>query len=73
MLGLVIVTDAISALGLEDGVHNIGQQKIEVREKKAYVAGTETLCGSVANMIECLRIFKEATGKNKDTCLDFLL
>ncbi|KAF4524689.1 hypothetical protein B566_EDAN009533 [Ephemera danica] len=56
------VTDAISALGLQEGTHHIGQMDVEVKENKAYVAGTTTLCGSIASMIECVRFFKEATG-----------
>ncbi|XP_035734323.1 N-acetylglucosamine-6-phosphate deacetylase-like isoform X1 [Vespa mandarinia] len=60
--GLVLVTDAISALGLKEGVHQLGQLDIEVRKGRAYIAGTNTLCGSVAEMSECVRIFKEATG-----------
>lgn len=59
--GLIIVTDAISAMGLEDGMHRIGQFSIEVRNHKAYVAGTNTLCGSIAPMDECVRIFLSAT------------
>ncbi|XP_034670972.1 N-acetylglucosamine-6-phosphate deacetylase [Drosophila subobscura] len=59
--GLVLVTDAISALGLEDGVHHIGQLPLEVRRGKAFIAGTETLCGSIAPMDECVRIFHKAT------------
>ncbi|XP_030568592.1 N-acetylglucosamine-6-phosphate deacetylase [Drosophila novamexicana] len=59
--GLILVTDAISALGLEDGVHHIGQLPLEVKGGKAFIAGTETLCGSIAPMDECVRIFKRAT------------
>ncbi|XP_011499907.1 PREDICTED: putative N-acetylglucosamine-6-phosphate deacetylase [Ceratosolen solmsi marchali] len=60
--GLILVTDAISALGLEEGIHQLGQLSIEVRAGSAYIAGTNTLCGSIANMAECVRFFKEATG-----------
>lgn len=60
--GLVLVTDAISALGLKEGIHQLGQLEIEVRNSRAYIAGTDTLCGSIANMSECVRFFKEATG-----------
>lgn len=60
--GLILVTDAISALGLEEGIHHIGQLKLEVKDSKAFIAGTETLCGSIAPMDECVRIFRKATG-----------
>lgn len=59
--GLILVTDAISAMGLEEGRHRIGQYTIEVRDKKAYIAGTNTLCGSIAPMDECIRIFLNET------------
>lgn len=59
--GLVIVTDAISAMGLEEGFHHIGQFDMEVRNHKAYIAGTETLCGSIASMDECIKILKKST------------
>lgn len=59
--GLILVTDAISAMGLEEGMHRIGQYNIEVRNHKAFIAGTTTLCGSIAPMDECVRIFKKAT------------
>jgi len=66
--GLVLVTDAISAMGLEEGTHNIGQYTIEIRDQKAYIAGTNTLCGSIATMTECVKHFKEATGNLKVDC-----
>ena len=59
------MTDAISALGLKEGIYQLGQLEIEVRNGRAYIAGTETLCGSIANMSACVRFFKEATGKKK--------
>lgn len=59
--GLILVTDAISALGLQEGIHHIGQLKMEVRDSKAFIAGTDTLCGSIAPMDECVRIFMKST------------
>ncbi|EDW00009.1 N-acetylglucosamine-6-phosphate deacetylase [Drosophila grimshawi] len=60
-LGLILVTDAISALGLKEGIHHIGQLPLEVKGGKAFIANTDTLCGSIAPMDECVRIFKRAT------------
>lgn len=59
--GLILVTDAISAMGLAEGTHRIGQYNIEVRNHKAFIAGTNTLCGSIAPMDECIRVFKRET------------
>uniref|UniRef100_A0A1A9WHR8 N-acetylglucosamine-6-phosphate deacetylase n=1 Tax=Glossina brevipalpis TaxID=37001 RepID=A0A1A9WHR8_9MUSC len=60
--GLCLVTDAISALGLEEGIHHLGELNLEVKKGKAFIAGTDTLCGSIAPLDECVRIFKKATG-----------
>lgn len=68
--GLVLVTDAISAMGLEDGKHNIGQLPIEIRNKRAYIAGTDTLCGSIASMIECVQLFKKSTDCTTEFALE---
>lgn len=37
--GLVLVTDAIAAMGLPPGRHTLGQQVIEIEGLHAYVAG----------------------------------
>ena len=37
--GLVLVTDAIAAMGLAPGRHTLGQQVIEIQGLHAYVAG----------------------------------
>lgn len=60
--GLVVVTDAISALGLKEGKHRIGQLEIEIRNNKAYIAHTDTLCGSIANTNEAVKLLIKSTG-----------
>ncbi|KAM4026176.1 N-acetylglucosamine-6-phosphate deacetylase [Anomaloglossus baeobatrachus] len=60
--GLVLVTDAITAMGLGPGKHTLGQQEILIDGFNAYVAGTHTLAGSIATMDMCVRHFHEATG-----------
>ena len=44
-VGLVLVTDAIPAMGLPTGRHHMGTQEIEINGKRATIAGTQTLCG----------------------------
>lgn len=61
--GLVLVTDAISAIGLPDGIHHLGDKQIEVQNSKAYIANTNTLCGSVTFLDECMRYFISSTSK----------
>lgn len=60
--GLVCVTDAISALGLESGKkHKLGHQFVEIHGSKVTVAGTDTLCGSIATMSQCVRNLNSVT------------
>ncbi|ETN61953.1 N-acetylglucosamine-6-phosphate deacetylase [Anopheles darlingi] len=68
--GLILVTDAISAMGLAEGRHRIGQMEIEIRSGRAYVAGTNTLCGSIAPMDECIRFFKTASSCSIEYALE---
>ncbi|XP_042068843.1 N-acetylglucosamine-6-phosphate deacetylase isoform X2 [Haplochromis burtoni] len=63
--GLVLVTDAITAMGLPPGRHTLGQQVIEIQGLHAYVAGTKTLSGSIATMDMCVRHFKQASGETR--------
>lgn len=60
--GLVLVSDAMGALGLKPGIYKLGEQECDVKETCAVIAGTNTLCGSIATMDKCVRHFKEATG-----------
>lgn len=69
--GLVLVTDAIAAMGLDEGkVHQVGEQLIEIVEsysngrrlRSAYIQGSKTLCGSVATIDDCVRNLISATG-----------
>ncbi|KAL0993722.1 hypothetical protein UPYG_G00112430 [Umbra pygmaea] len=68
--GLVLVTDAIAAMGLPPGRHTLGQQVIEIQGLHAYVAGTKTLCGSIATMDMCVRHFKQASGCTVEESLE---
>ncbi|XP_069503054.1 N-acetylglucosamine-6-phosphate deacetylase [Ambystoma mexicanum] len=68
--GLVLVTDAITAMGLGPGRHTLGQQVIEIEGLNAYVAGTTTLAGSIATMDMCVRHFWEATDCSIEAALE---
>ncbi|RMX46505.1 hypothetical protein pdam_00023277 [Pocillopora damicornis] len=43
--GLVLVTDAIAALGLPPGLHKLGPMQVEINHEKATLKGTNTLAG----------------------------
>lgn len=66
--GLVLITDGISALGLDTGLHQIGNQIVELKRdhnsqvKSAFIKGTNTLSGAVASMNECVRNLMSSTG-----------
>lgn len=68
--GLVLVTDAIAAMGLPPGRHTLGQQVIEIQGLHAYVAGTRTLSGSIAPMDMCVRHFQRAAGCSLEEALE---
>jgi len=59
--GLVLVTDAVPALGLSIGTHTIGRMNVDVLNDRAVISGTDTLCGSIAPMIKCVQNFYTAT------------
>ncbi|CAK1578427.1 unnamed protein product [Parnassius mnemosyne] len=67
--GLVLVSDAVPALGLADGSSTIGPQAVSVDKGRAYIAGTKVLCGSTSALDECIIKFKEAT----DCSLEYAL
>lgn len=66
--GLVLITDGISALGLDTDLHQIGNQLVELKRdsnsqvRSAYIKGTNILSGAVASMNECVRNLISSTG-----------
>ncbi|XP_033826570.1 N-acetylglucosamine-6-phosphate deacetylase [Periophthalmus magnuspinnatus] len=68
--GIVLVTDAIMAMGLPPGRHTLGQQVLEIQGLHAYVAGTKTLSGSIATMDMCVRHFRHASGCSVEEALE---
>lgn len=59
--GLILVTDAIAALGKPQGEYFLGGQEVVVDETTAFVKGTSTLAGSILSMDAAVRNFKDAT------------
>ncbi|CAH3039214.1 unnamed protein product [Porites lobata] len=60
--GLVLITDAIAALGLPPGLHKLGPMQVEIDHEKATLQGTNTLAGSIASMDVCIQRFKKMSG-----------
>ncbi|KAJ2334961.1 N-acetyl-glucosamine-6-phosphate deacetylase [Coemansia sp. RSA 2681] len=67
--GAVLVTDAMGAMGLPDGHYKLGNMPVVVGPKTdikdspraAVIRGTNTLAGSIATLIECVRNFRAFT------------
>lgn len=68
--GLVIVTDAVPAMGLPKGKHTIGPQEVEILDDRAVLAGTNTLCGSIMSMNECVKYFHKSTNSTNVAALE---
>ena len=56
---VVLVTDAMAAMGLGDGRHTLGKMSVNIQGKKATISGTETLAGSVVSIDTCVKNFRE--------------
>lgn len=64
---MVLVTDAMSAMGLEGGSHHLGSKNVEIKHenssvRSAYIQGTNVLCGAVATINECVQNLIKSTG-----------
>lgn len=60
--GLVLVTDAIEALGLPDGIYALGNMDVDVKDGSAHIKGTQTIAGSVLRMDQAVRNLRQQTG-----------
>jgi len=52
---LILISDSMMAAGMEDGIYEIGGLAVEVGGRFAYLAGTDTLAGSVTTLMGCLK------------------
>lgn len=60
--GLILISDAIEALGLPPGPCRLGSMDVEIKGGKALLKGTETLAGSILGLDEAVRNLKTFTG-----------
>ena len=60
---LLLVTDTTAALGMPDGAARLGDQQVEVRDGTVRLADG-TLAGSAADLAQCLRVLRRATGRS---------
>jgi N-acetylglucosamine-6-phosphate deacetylase len=64
-----LVTDAISAAGMSDGVYHLGSLAVDVVAGVARVAGTQTIAGSTATMDHQFRFAVGHCGLPRDQAL----
>jgi N-acetylglucosamine-6-phosphate deacetylase len=64
-----LITDAMAATGMADGVYHLGPITVDVVAGVARVAGTETIAGSTATMDRQLRFAVEHSGLSRDEAL----
>jgi N-acetylglucosamine-6-phosphate deacetylase len=66
---LSLVTDAISAAGMGDGVYRLGPLAVDVVDGVARVADTQAIAGSTATMDQLFRFAVEHSGLPHDDAL----
>jgi N-acetylglucosamine-6-phosphate deacetylase len=64
-----LITDAISAAGMSDGIYQLGPLGVEVVDGVARVAGTQTIAGSTATMDHQFRFAVQHCGSPRDEAL----
>ena len=64
-----LITDAISAAGMSDGICQLGPLAVEVAGAVARVAGTQTIAGSTATMDHQFRFAVRHSGLARDEAL----
>jgi N-acetylglucosamine-6-phosphate deacetylase len=64
-----LVTDAMAATGMTDGVYHLGPLAVDVDGGVARVAGTDTIAGSTATMDRVLRFAAAHSGCSGDEAL----
>lgn len=69
---IILVTDAMNAKSLEDGLYNFSDLMILKKDGKAYVPETGRLAGSVACLNECMRNMKEITNASYPSLIEMV-
>lgn len=45
LTGIILITDAIAAMGLGSGIHQLGTMTVQVKGRTARLSGVQTLAG----------------------------
>lgn len=68
--GVVIFTDGMAAMGLDEGQYLLGEMKVTVAEGCAKITGTETLAGASAPIDSAIRHFLKCTNCKPEQALE---
>ncbi len=60
--GLILISDAVSALGLAEGTYTLSGQSIQVKDNKATLEDQQTLAGSLLSLDAAVRNLRQWTG-----------
>lgn len=66
---LILVTDAMSAMGFGSGTHSLGSMTVTIDGNKAVLANSNTLAGSIISMDNCVRNLKQFSGCSTNDAL----
>ncbi len=53
---VILISDTMRATGLDDGEYTLGGLDVTVTGNKAVLTGSDTIAGSVTNLMDCMRI-----------------
>lgn len=60
--GLILISDAIAAVGVKEGIYHLGDEKIKVSNGHAFLETTPTLAGSMLTLDAAVRNLRIMTG-----------
>lgn len=67
---LILISDAIAALGLPSGSYQLASLNVEVQDNKAVIQGTDTLAGSVTGLDEAVRYLYNSSNCSKADAIE---
>lgn len=68
---IILISDSMMATGLNDGIYTLGKQEVKVTGRFAYLADTNTIAGSVTNLMDCIRYLVKEVGISLDQAIRY--
>lgn len=63
---MILISDSMMAVGLEDGTYELGGQEVFVKDRRATLA-SGTIAGSATNLFDCMKIAHQQMGLPLET------